>query len=312
MGSGVLAYLRLPLPGRRLRLTGTAILDPGNCVRRWAPRDSAQRKRSTSLATTNSQYQVRALERALQILGSFSLEQPELSLSALAIASGLAPSTTLRLLSILAQYGYVDKSADTDRYRIGVAMFERGSIYIQTTSIEAEAQDALAALARACNQTASLAVLDRDDIVHIAVFPPDRAIRYYAPLGQREMAHCTGLGKVLLSGLSDEQLEALVDRRGLPGRTDRTVTTISALRTQLGEIRVQGFAVDNEESLIGLRCIAAPIFDERNRITAAISASGPSAEFTDETIPEILQQIRKTAEAISERLGRKAPRVVVA
>lgn len=243
------------------------------------------------------------MERALQILGSFSLEQPELSLSELSMATDLPPSTTLRLLSILTQYGYVEKSADTDRYRIGVGMFERGSIYIQTTSIEAEAQEKLVALARACNQTASMAVLDRDDIVHIAVFPPDRAIRYFAPLGQREMAHCTGLGKVLLSGLSDEQLQEIVERRGLPGRTDRTITTMSALRAQLDEIRQQGHAFDNEESVMGLRCVAAPIFDDRNRVTAAISASGPAAEFNNETIPELLREIKKTAEVISGRRG---------
>lgn len=259
------------------------------------------------MATTNPQYQVRALERALQILGSFSLEQPERSLSELSRATELAPSTTLRLLSILAQYGYVERSAETDRYRIGVAMFERGSIYIQTTSIQAEAQEALAALARTCNQTASLAVLDRDDIVHIAVFPPDRAIRYYAPVGQREMAHCTGLGKVLLSGLSDDQLDDVVRRRGLPGRTDRTITTIGALRTQLQQVRSQGHAIDNEESVVGLRCVAAPIFDNRNRVTAAISASGPAGEFTDETIPEFARAIKRTADAISGRLGHKVP-----
>jgi DNA-binding IclR family transcriptional regulator len=250
------------------------------------------------------------LERALQILGSFSLEQPELSLSDLSMATDLAPSTTLRLLSILAQYGYVERSADTDRYRIGVGMFERGSIYIQTTSIEAHAQEPLAALARECNQTASLAVLDRGDIVHIAVFPPDRAIRYFAPVGQREMAHCTGLGKVLLSGLPDEELGEIVEQRGLPGRTDRTITTIGVLRTHLAQIREQGYAVDNEESVIGLRCVAAPIFDDRNRVVAAISASGPAAEFSETTIPELLRAIRKTAALISERLGNKVQQQV--
>lgn len=255
------------------------------------------------MATTNPQYQVRALERALQILGSFSLAQPELSLSDLSTATDLPPSTTLRLLSILMQYGYVERSADTDRYRIGVGMFERGSIYIQTTSIEADAREKLAALARTCNQTASMAVLDRDHIVHIAVFPPDRAIRYFAPLGQREMAHCTGLGKVLLSGLPDEQLEEIVERQELPGRTDRTITTIGALRVQLEEIREQGYAIDNEESVVGLRCVAAPIFDDRNRVTAAISASGPAAEFNVETIPVFVREIRKTAEVISGRRG---------
>lgn len=255
------------------------------------------------MAKINPQYQVRALERALQILGAFSLEQPERTLSELARVTELAPSTTLRLLAILMQFGYVEKSAETDRYRIGVTMFERGSIYIQTTSLQAEAQEALAALARACNQTASLAVFDRDDIVHILVVPPERAIRYYAPVGQREMAHCTGLGKVLLAGLPEDQLDAVVARRGLPGRTDRTITTISALRTQLGQIRAQGYAIDNEESVVGLRCVAAPIFDHRNRVTAAISASGPAAEFTAESIPEFLRVIQRTAETISKRLG---------
>ncbi len=257
------------------------------------------------MATTSSQYQVRALERALQILSSFTLAEPELSLSELSMATDLAPSTTLRMLSILAQYGYVERSAATDRYRIGVGMFERGSIYIQTTTVEAQAKVPLADLARECNQTASLAVLDRGEIVHIAVFPPDRAIRYYAPLGQREMAHCTGLGKVLLSGLSNQELEEVVDQRGLPGRTDRTITTIAALRAHLRRVREQGYAIDNEESVVGLRCVAAPIFDDRNRIAAAMSASGSAAEFNEETIPGLLGAIKRTAGIISARLGNR-------
>lgn len=224
------------------------------------------------------------------------------------MATDLAPSTTLRLLSILMQYGYVEKSPDTDRYRIGVGMFERGSIYIQTTSLEAQAQEPLANLARECNQTASLAVLDRTDIVHIAVLQPERAIRYYAPVGQREMAHCTGLGKVLLSGLTDDEVQEVVDQRGLPGRTDRTITTIAALRAELRLIREQGYAVDNEESLVGLRCIAAPVFDDRNRVVAAVSASGASAEFNDASMPVILEAVTQTAQAISRRLGHRVQR----
>lgn len=255
------------------------------------------------MATTNAQYQVRALDRALQILNAFTLERPELSLSELAATTGLPPSTTLRLLTILAQHGYVEKSADTDRYRIGVAMFERGSIYIQSTSLEAEAAEPLADLARETNQTASLAVLDRADIVHIAVVQPERAIRYYAPVGQREMAHCTGLGKVLLSGLTPEGLREVVEQRGLPSRTDRTITTLPALRAHLEGVRERGYAVDNEESLIGLRCVAAPVHDDRDRLIAAVSASGTAAEFTEATMPSIVAAVRATAARISERLG---------
>lgn len=256
-----------------------------------------------SRSRSQPQYQVRALERALNLLNVFTLEQPELTLSDLATATKLAPSTTLRLLTILAEFGYVERSEETDRFRIGVGMFERGSIYIQTTSIEREAQKPLADLARTCNQTASLGVLERGEIVHIAVFPPDRPIRYYAPVGQREMAHCTGLGKVLLSGLSAEQVEEVVARRGLPSRTDRTITTISALRSELERVREQGYAMDDEESVVGLRCIAAPIHDAHGRVVAAISASGPAAEFVPATLPGLLREIKGTATAISSRLG---------
>lgn len=257
------------------------------------------------MTTTHPQYQVRALERALQILAAFSLEEPELSLSDLSMATDLPPSTALRLLTILGQYGYVEKSPDTDRYRIGVGMFERGSIYIQSTTVESEAAEPLQALAMETNQTASLAVLDQIDIVHIAVYQPLRAIRYYAPVGQREMAHCTGLGKVLLSGLSDEEIQEIVAQRGLPGRTDRTITTVAALRATLAEVREQGYAFDNEESVIGLRCVAAPVFNDRNRMVAAVSASGAAAEFNEAAMPRFIEAVTKASVVISNRLGHR-------
>jgi DNA-binding IclR family transcriptional regulator len=257
------------------------------------------------LATTTPQYQVRALDRALQILGVFSLEQPQLSLSEIAMLTDLAPSTALRLLSTLTRYGYIERSPDTDRFRIGVGMFERGSIYIQTTTVEAEATEALETLARESNQTASLAVLDRTEIVHIAVIQPDRAIRYCAPMGQREMAHYTGLGKVLLAALPEDALKDIVTQRGLPGRTDRTITTYPALRAHLAQVQSQGFAIDNEESMLGLKCVAAPVLDDRNRVVAAISASGQSSEFNDTAMPELVNAVRKAAATVSARLGHR-------
>lgn len=257
------------------------------------------------MATTKAHYQVRALERALRILDSFSLEQPELSLSELAVNADLAPSTALRLLSILADHGYVEKSPETDRYRLGVAMFERGSIYIQTTTIERIVQRPLTALARESNQTASLAVLDHGEIIHIVVIPAGRAIRYYTSVGQREMAHCTGLGKALLSGLDDAELDEIVRLRGLPGRTDRTITNISALRAHLAQVREQGYAIDNEESIVGLRCVAAPVVDDRGRYVAAVSASGPAAEFSEETMPVLIRAVRATASAVSDQMGHR-------
>jgi DNA-binding IclR family transcriptional regulator len=255
------------------------------------------------MVAKNAKYQVRALERALDILAAFSLDQPERTLSELAAATELAPSTALRLLSILERYSYVERSEDTDRYRIGVGLFERGSIYIQTTTLEAQAREPLAELAAACNQTASLAVLDGNMIVHIAVIQPERAIRYYAPVGQREMAHCTGLGKALLSGLPDDLVLELYADGDLPRRTPNTIASIEALVAQLDLVRTKGYAIDDQEGVEGLRCVAAQIFNDRKTVVAAVSASGAAMEFDDDTIPFLRDAVQATARKVSRRLG---------
>jgi DNA-binding IclR family transcriptional regulator len=255
------------------------------------------------VATAQAQYQVRALSRALDLLNAFSLAQPELSLAAIAASTHLAPSTALRLLAILVDYGLVEKSAETDRYRIGVRLFELGSIYIQATSIEAEALPLMQTLARECHQTANLGILDRGEVVHLAVVPPERPIRFYARVGQRESAHCTGLGKALLAGLTESEVEQLVAQRSLTSRTDRTIVTIAALRAHLAGVRAQGVALDNEEAEVGLKCVAAPIHDDRNRTIAAVSISGPAAEFSEQMLPTYVQAVKQAAYDISARLG---------
>jgi DNA-binding IclR family transcriptional regulator len=255
------------------------------------------------VATRNPQYQVRALERALQILSVFSLNRPQLSLTEIAAETDLSPATALRLLSTLSQFGYIERSPDTDRFRIGVTMFERGCVYIQTTTIESEARNALEGLARATNQTASLAVLDRTEIVHIAVTQPDRAIRYFAPVGQREAVHCTGLGKVLLAFMDDDKLDQVVSEKGLSRRTENTITDEVEFKLHLERVRDRGFAVDDEESLIGLRCVACPVYDSRGQVVAAVSASGASTEFSPDDVPKIVEQVQIAAKSVSFRLG---------
>jgi IclR family acetate operon transcriptional repressor len=115
------------------------------------------------------------------------------------------------------------------------------------------------------------------------------------------------LGKAILAGLDDDVVSDIVAQRGLPGRTDRTITTITGLRAQLEQIRRDGYSMDNEESMIGLRCIAAPVYDDRNRVIAAVSASGTSAEFTEADLPEMIATVKRAAEHVSLRLGHRIP-----
>jgi DNA-binding IclR family transcriptional regulator len=252
---------------------------------------------------TGSNYQVRALERALDILDAFSLTTPELSLTRLAERVGLPKSTVVRLVSILVDRRYLERVPDSELLRIGVHVFELGSIYIQTTSLETEARPIMARLAAETGQTANLGILDRGDLVHIAIEPPDRPLRYWATIGKREDPHYTGLGKILLAGLSEVLLDRHLAEHELVRCTEQTITDPAALRAELERVRQQGYALDDEESSLGLRCIAAPILDRSGKTVAAVSISGSTAEFADAVMPAYVAAVVRTGRDISRRLG---------
>jgi IclR family transcriptional regulator, KDG regulon repressor len=248
-------------------------------------------------------YQVRALDRALDILDSFSLQQSQLSLTEIAERGNLPLSTAKRLVSVLEERGFLEQVPESDTYRIGIRAFEVGSIYIQSTTIEAEAHPSLERLAQKCQQTANLGVMNRGEVVHIAVVAPDRPIRYFARLGEREQAYYTGLGKALLSDHSDEELDLYASSTQLVARTRRTITTPELLKMHIQEVRQRGFAMDDEESVVGLRCIAAPIRNAKGEIVAAVSISGASFEFSEDVLADYIESVKAAASEISTRLG---------
>ena len=244
-------------------------------------------------------YQVRALARGLAILTSFTLTHPEQSLTAISTRLGLAKGTAVRLLTVLEQHGFVERAA-SERYRLGVRLFELGTIYAQTLSIEQAAHPSLEHLARECQQTANLAILNGGQVVHIDVVAPPRPIHFAGQLGARELVHCTGLGKALIADLPAEEIAAIVAEHGLPARTAKTITTVEMLHDRLAVIREHGYAADDEESFPGLSCIAAPIRDATGATVAAISVSGATAEFAaTDYAPAVLA----AAAAASHKLG---------
>lgn len=257
-------------------------------------------------------YQVRALERALDIMDAFSLSEPELTLTTIAARVGLAKSTATRLLAVLEERGWLERSAETERYRIGVRAFEIGNIYIQTTTLEIEAQPILRHLANGCQQTANLGILRQGEVVHIAVVVPERPIHFSTPVGLRDWAHLTGLGKALLAALPDDELTRVVAQHGLPGRTTRTITTLEAMREHLAEIRARGYALDDEEAYEGLRCVAAPIRDARGGTIAAVSVSGLASEFDGAALTRYIAAVQDAAHEISARLGHGVQMALVA
>ncbi|MBA2520567.1 MAG: IclR family transcriptional regulator [Chloroflexia bacterium] len=252
---------------------------------------------------TGANYQVRALERALDILDAFDVATPELTITRLAERTGLPKSTVIRLVSILVERRFLERPAEAESVRIGVRAFEVGSIYIQSTSLEAEARPIMARLADETGQTANLGILDDGDVVHLAVAAPDRPLRYWASIGKREDAHYTGLGKVLMAALDDRELDRFLASRRLVRKTDRTLTEPAALRAEIARIRARGYGIDDEESNLGIYCIAAPIVDHTGAVIAAVSISGAKSEFTDQVTPISIDAVRRAGHDISVRLG---------
>lgn len=261
---------------------------------------------ATKTTAERGTYQIRALERGLDLLEAFTAASPECSVADLAAATGLPKPTIVRLLSVLASRSFVEHVPDSDRYRLGVKSLEIGSAYLQGTSLEAEAKPIMERLAEQTNQTANLGILDRFEVVHTQVVAPDRPVRFWAEVGKREDAYLSGLGKVLLSGLPAPDLARYL-ARPRAAKTPHTLVAAADLRREVEKTRDRGYGLDDEESNPGVRCVAAPIRDRAGQIVAAISISGARAEFDPDQMRRYIADVTAAAAAISARLGYTAP-----
>ena len=248
-------------------------------------------------------YHERALLRGLQILTSFTVQDPELDLTTLSRRLRLPKGTLVRLLDCLKFAGFVEADPRKGVYRLGVRVLEVGSVYQQTATLDGVARPVLDDLAQRCGQTTNLGVLDEGQVIHLVVVAAPSPLRYDAYVGMRADAHCTGLGKALLAGLAAPDLAAFLDGRALVAKTPKTVTTPEGLRAALAEVRRRGYALDDEETLLGLRCVAAPVKAPDGGTVAAVSASGPRTDFEGERLQAMVEAVCAAAAAVSRRLG---------
>jgi IclR family transcriptional regulator, acetate operon repressor len=248
--------------------------------------------------------QVQSLVRALTLLNRIAeAAQDGASLSELAQQVGLAPSTAHRLLLTLEQERYVRFIGEGRLWTIGVQAFVTGCAFIKTRSLVGVARPRLRRLMEECGETVNLAVEDKGEAVYLAQVECREMMRAFARPGTRAPMHCSAVGKAILSAISDRSVANILHRHGMVRVTVKTITSPSTLRLELAAVRDRGYAVDDEEHAVGLRCIAAPIFDETGDVVAAISASGPLARIGDERVPPLGEMVMESARAISMDIG---------
>jgi IclR family acetate operon transcriptional repressor len=247
---------------------------------------------------------VQSLDRAFQILELMADAEGEVSLSRLAEQSGMPASSIHRLVRTLVARGYV-RQLPSRRYALGPRLIHLGEI--ASRSLATWARPHLARLVDAIGETANLAVLDGDRVVYVAQVPSRHSMRMFTEVGRRVHLHCTGVGKVLLAGLPDDDVRQVLARAGMPARTPRTLTDPDVLLAELHLTVVQGYAIDDGEQEAGVRCIAVPV--PGGALPAAISVSGPETRLGSEAAPRVVALLRSAATGLAADLaaGRDRP-----
>lgn len=249
---------------------------------------------------------VPAVSRALDILELF-LDGPALSAPDITERLGLPRTTVHELITTLVERSYlVPEPGQPTRYRLGMRPFQLGSAFAERLDLAHEAREVAERVAAECDETVHVAVLDGTYVVYIAKADSTHPVRMVSAVGRRLPAHCTGVGKMLLSGLSEAALDARYPRdRELSGMTPQSITSPARLRTRLAEIRANGLAYDHCESNEAVHCVAAPVYDHAGEMVAAISISVPLMRWDDERRHQWSELVRTGAATLSQNLGHR-------
>lgn len=246
---------------------------------------------------------VQSLTRALTVLNALARHDDGMTLTEVSRSVDLAPSTAHRLLTTLQQERFVHFDGETSRWLVGVQAFIVGNGFHQARDIGAVARPFLRRLVEETGETANLAVEDEGMAVYLGQVESRQLMRAIAKPGGRVFMHSSALGKALLAAMPGAEVTRILRERGLPAFTPRTIGQPARLLRHLDEVRAQGFGVDDQEYALGLRCIAAAVFDPHGQPAAAVSVSGPTVRVTSERVPELGACLRRVAAEITAELG---------
>jgi len=243
-----------------------------------------------------------SVANSIRLTKAFSENEFEMGISALATKLGLAKSTVHRLASTLVEYDILEQNRENGKYRLGLALFELGTLVRRKMDVMSEAQQQIHALADLTGETVQLAILDHLSVLYIRIRESRQAVRMSSGLGSRAPAHCTSVGKALLAYQPPEIVKQVLDL-GLKRYTPNTIIEPAALVDELAQVKSRGYAIDDEEIEPGLRCVAAPIRDHSGEVVAAISVAAPIQRMTKKAVQATVPSVQASAEAISRRLG---------
>lgn len=246
---------------------------------------------------------VQSVDRSLTILELLSNYNEGLGVTEISGMVNLHKSTVHRLLGTLIYKGFVIQDSSTNKYKLSLKLYELGSKRIENADILKSSRPYTEKLMNTVNEVVHLVIRDENDIVYIDKVEADNTIRMASTIGRRSPLYCTSVGKAMLAYLSDEEIIAVWNNSKIEKKTKYTITDLEVFKRELKEVKEKGYAVDNEENELGVRCIGAPVFNHNGYIEGAISVSGPTIRVTRDRIEEFANEVKKYAQLISNELG---------
>lgn len=246
-----------------------------------------------------SLYRVQVLDRALAILDALARLREDASLAEVAAAVKLHKSSVHRLLMSLEKHRLVDRDPQSGRFRLGLRLFDLGTLAVARFNVRDRARPHLERLMYNSHETVHLCVLENGEVLYLDKIEPDRTVRLSSTIGHRNAAHCTAVGKAMLAWLTEAEVDAILRQHGLRRCTARTIVTPAELKEELREVRKNGYAVDDEEHEEGVRCVAAAVKDHSGRPVAAMSVSAPSFRLPVPKVAGVAALVVEAAHALS-------------
>ena len=250
--------------------------------------------------TSEAPASVQSVDRALTILGILA-RLGEAGVTEIAAELGVHKSTAFRLVATLESHGMVEQNEDRGKYRLGVGVLRLAGATTARLDVVQEARPVCRKLAADSGETVNIAVLSDRSALYLDQVAGQSALQSHNWVGQHIPLHATSNGKVLLSGLSADEVDSRLPK--LPSYTSDTVTSRARLRRELAEVRDQGYAVAVDELEVGLTAIAAPIRNAHGDVIASLSVSGPTFRLGEPRVKELVPVVQDAADEVSRRLG---------
>ncbi len=275
-------------------------------------REAIRRKAIEPKTTTEHEAEsrdggVQSVDRALTIIETLAEDDEGYRLSDLAIRTGLSTSTVHRLLATLENRRFVQFDRIESKWHVGARAFTVGATFARRRNFTAQAVPYLRKLRDLTRETANLAVVDDEFIVVLTRMESREIMRSLTKVGGRVAMVASGVGKAVLATYSDADVSAIIRHHGMPRLTEKSIVRPGDLFKELEKVRRQGFAIDDEEACMGLRCIAAVVYNDCSEPLAAISVSGMTSRLTDDRLPMLGQTVREVAAQLTVALGGTMP-----